>query len=190
MTDGDLSLTPTREGLILLLRQLEERFRHTALSSPEKIGAPAADSWGGILTHCGGRVLIVPLGEIKEILNFPARVTSVPLTSDWVLGIANNRGSLLPLFDLQEFLFGAPLVRDERTRVLVLEHGQTAVGLVVESSVGMLHLSKSDMADAGVGEDNPLSLFVEAHAVVEGQSVSVLNVQRLLSAEGFRAIAA
>ena len=190
MTDLDLSMTPTPETLIFLLRQLEERFRRSAASPSEAGGAPAADSWGGILTHCGGQALIVPLREIREILNFPARVTSVPLTSEWVLGIANNRGSLLPLFDLQEFLFGERLVRDDRTRVLVVEHGQTAVGLVVESSVGMLHLSKTDMIDAPAVDDDVLSLVVEARAEVDGQSVSVLSVQRLLSAEGFRAIAA
>lgn len=189
MTDLDLLVTPTTASLLLLLRQLEGRFRRAVLSPAPATRAPSGvDAWGGVLTHCGRRPLVVPLHEIREILNFPLRVTPIPLTRNWVLGIANNRGSLLPLYDLQQLLFGVPLERDERTRVLVVGQGQVAVGLVVESSVGMLHLSKGDLAEAGMPEQDALSPFVAMHAMVDGESVPILNVQELLSAKEFQEV--
>lgn len=53
--------------------------------------------------------MIAPLEEVKEILNYPDGVTRVPGTQAWLLGMANIRGNLLPLIDLQQFLGGVPV---------------------------------------------------------------------------------
>ncbi len=56
--------------------------------------------------YVGDDRLIAPLNDIKEILNFPSAITKVPGTKPWMLGIANIRGTLLPVIDLQLFLIG------------------------------------------------------------------------------------
>ena len=94
------------------------------------------DTWSGIGFNLLGQRFIAPLGEVVEMLTLPDS-TRLPGTQPWVAGLANVRGRLLPLFDLEAF-FGAKLsVNRVRHRVLVIELGDLYAGLVVSDVYGM-----------------------------------------------------
>ncbi|CAA0080154.1 Uncharacterised protein [BD1-7 clade bacterium] len=99
-------------------------------------------SWSGIGFSILGQRMIAPLGEVVEMFPVPS-VTRLPGVQDWVLGLANVRGRLMPLFDL-EFFFGGQALSVSQTnkkkrRVLVLELGDLYAGLVVNEVYGMQH---------------------------------------------------
>ena len=102
------------------------------LPSQEEI----ASTWAGIGFRILGQRMIAPLGEVTEMLPVPP-VTILPGVQPWVIGLANVRGRLLPLFDLEQF-FGAALGGNRsRHRVLVLEMGELYAGVVVSEVYGM-----------------------------------------------------
>ncbi len=107
------------------------------LASPE---LPAQreirDTWSGIGFSVLGHRFVAPLGEVVEMLEVPD-ITRLPGTQSWVMGLANIRGRLLPLFDLEAF-FGAKLSGNRvRHRVLVVELGELYSGLIVSDVYGM-----------------------------------------------------
>ena len=55
----------------------------------------------GLVSVVGDTVLVSKMGEVTEILD-PPDFTRVPGVQSWVVGIANVRGSLLPLMDLKD----------------------------------------------------------------------------------------
>jgi len=119
-----------------LLCQLEQRYLAMAapLPSPQKV----VQHWSGIGFRLGQRLHTAPMSEVTEILYQPP-CTSLPGVKSWVKGVANLRGRLLPILDLCSF-FGWPSASQRKQhRVLVVEHGQTFVGLLVDEVFGMQH---------------------------------------------------
>lgn len=75
--------------------------------------------------------------EVAEIVT-PPQMTRIPGVKPWALGIANMRGNLLPVMDLQGFLYGENLLLNpRRQRLLVVNHAGIYVGLLVEAVIGM-----------------------------------------------------
>ena len=124
-----------------LLRKIEESCRNCSHGFPHK--QELSSEWSGIGFRIGNTSLVTPLGEVVEILEFP-ELTSVPMTRPWVKGIANIRGSLLPVIDLTDYLNRTPTKLTARTRVLVVDHNEVYTGLVVDEVLGMKHFMNNE----------------------------------------------
>ncbi len=98
-------------------------------------------SWSGIGFNILGQRMVAPLGEVVEMLPVPSS-TQLPGVQSWVLGLANVRGRLLPLFDLEAFFGGKLSSHRGKHRVLVLEMGELYAGLIVNEAYGMQHFSE------------------------------------------------
>jgi twitching motility protein PilI len=145
------SQTAFAQDVVELLASYEWRCREHAVGLPQQ--DRAKDYWEGVMFYVGDERLISPLDEIKEILNFPASMTRVPGTKPWMLGIANIRGTLLPVVDLQMFLIGRKTERGRRSRVLVFALGTGLTGVLVGDMVGMRHFSKDTATGKPIAPD-------------------------------------
>ena len=126
-----------RDGdqLFRLLADMEARSQRKAGGLPQE--QAQEEAWEGVVFNVGDASLVVAPGEVVEILNFPSGVSQIPGAKPWMRGIANIRGNILPIVDLQAF-FGGPLtVATRRSRVLVFNQGEGLVGLLVGEMVGM-----------------------------------------------------
>jgi twitching motility protein PilI len=121
------------------LGDLDRRFRAHAVGLPQREKEP--DAWAGLLFRIGQVAVVSELGEIAEVLEFPRDVTPVPATKAWVRGVANNRGTLLPVFDLCGLLFDVPTARNPRNRVLVVRDAEVPFGLLVGYVTGIRRLN-------------------------------------------------
>ena len=75
------------------------------------------------------------MDDVIEILDLPV-LSNVPLTQPWVRGIANVRGSLLPVIDLNGYLGNEVPRVTNKTRVLVIDFNGVYSGLVVDALDG------------------------------------------------------
>lgn len=64
-----------------------------------------------------------------EVISVP-KIVRIPATPGWLLGVANLRGSLVPLFDLKS-LFEIARPADEERFALIFDRGDQAVGILV-----------------------------------------------------------
>jgi twitching motility protein PilI len=177
-----MSDTDSRE-LVGLLQGIEQRCRSHAAGLPQQQEAP--ESWEGVVFSVLGTRLAVSLSEVVEMLPLPPVITKVPGARPWVRGIANNRGNLLPLIDLQAFLGGDLIVPDRRTRVLIVNHGEIVAGLLVENVMGMRHflLEKQCECPEMVA---PLAKYVRAAFQHEGETWPVFSAFTLAESPEFQ----
>lgn len=119
------------------LIQLADKIKQVrpALPAQEDIKT----NWSGIGFNILGQRMIAPLGEVVEMLPVPS-TTKLPGVQGWVVGLANVRGRLLPLFDLEAFFGGKLTQSRHKHRVLVLEMGELYAGLIVSEVYGMQYL--------------------------------------------------
>lgn len=168
----------TGEALFDLLARLDARCRDQGAGLPDE--APVEETWAGVLFRVRGRDMLAPLGEIAEVLEPPPDITAVPGTKPWLLGVANNRGTLLPIFDLAALTLGGTAEFAETDRILVVRQNDLPCGLLVSSVVGIRHCEqKSRMTGRGEGL-GALEPFVDAAFALDAGPVPVLGLERML----------
>lgn len=134
------------------------------VSRQSALGLPAqtdvAPQWSGVGFSCLGFRFVIPMGQVSELMEVPS-ATRLPGVQNWVIGLSNVRGRLLPLFDLARFMGGQISNQKKSHRVLVLERENLFSGLVVDRAFGMQHFL-ADTYEESTGElpDN-LKKFVE-----------------------------
>ena len=141
-----------------LLRDIEDRCQGCSNGLPRK--QETSSEWTGIAFRLAGSSLVVPLGEVVEILEFPP-LTPVPMTAPWVRGMANIRGSLLPVIDLGGYLDGSMTKITARTRILVVDHNDVYTGLVVDEVLGMKHFMKDEYVASEVVVEEFLKPYMQ-----------------------------
>jgi twitching motility protein PilI len=130
----DLSLRSLRDRPFELLKELEKRSRNvTAGNTPE---AAAGHEWVGVAFRMGGETFLVAREETREVLGYPAVITRIPGAKNWVKGLANIRGQLLPMLDLRQFLGSGATMPGRNTRIVVANHREIPAGLIVDEVLG------------------------------------------------------
>jgi purine-binding chemotaxis protein CheW len=124
----------------------------------------------------------LPIDAVDEVAEVPAQITRVPKTPDFLEGVVNQRGQVLPVVD-QRRRFAMPQLDDgSRRRLVVVRTADLRAGLIVDS------VSKVLRSDAGAISDAP-DLTGEATRLVtgiinqagDGRMVLILDAAELLT---------
>jgi len=87
----------------------------------------------------------IPIAKIQEI-DRAAKMTRVPRTADYVDGITNLRGEVVPVINARKRFNLPQKEADERTRVIIMELGGVKTGLLVDSVREVLNLATKDIS--------------------------------------------
>ncbi len=143
--------------------------------------------WSGIFFHALGIDFLVPKYQVTEVMQVPA-FRKMFGVKPWVLGIANVRGTLLPIFDLQGYLLGKNISLNLRTtRVLMIETHGAFSGVLVSAVYGMKAFEVESFVDRRP-EKVPESLapyVSESFAESEQKLYGVFDLQALSLSEEF-----
>jgi twitching motility protein PilI len=162
-----------------LIVALEARFRTLGTHLPQE--AAPVERWAGILFRVRERHLLAPLDQVAEVLGVPGDITPVPGTKSWVVGVANHRGTLLPVFDLAALTQGGQPVRRDTDRILVVRQDELPCGLVASAVIGIRHFDVTWRVAEPPGGLGVLRPFVAASFPLEGEPVPVIALDRLLA---------
>lgn len=130
-----------------------------ALLEDAHAGAPAD---GAVVVRLGGTRYGIAMDAVAEVGKMP-RLTRVPGVPEWLPGVANFRGRILPVLDLRPLL-NAPLISPgTAARLLVLSKDGTGLGLLTEGVEGTAEI------DPDLVVPPPGTLSAETTALLMGQ---------------------
>ena len=126
----------------------------------------------------------VDILKVREIRSWQP-VTQIPNTPDYVLGVTNLRGIVVPLVDLR-LRFSLDKAEFDATTVVIIvkvghENGQRIVGMVVDAISDVYDIKEEDMRtapDFGGAVDTE---FIKGLATIEDEMVVILNVDMLIN---------
>jgi len=139
----------------------------------------------------GMKVVTFTLGEdvygidimsLREIRVW-AETTSLPNTPDFVMGVVNLRGVIVPVFDLRG-RFGRGMTTPTKTHaVIIVAIDSRTVGILVDSVSDIIELNDDQIRPVPEMEHKQESAFLSGLATVNGQMVSMIATEPLFGKE-------
>ena len=124
--------------------------------------------------------------KVREIIGMMP-VTSVPQTPDFVKGVINLRGKVIPVIDLRLRFGMDPSDYTERTCIIVVEiqgeAGNILIGSVVDTVSEVLNIKGEDIEDTPAFGTKLDTDYILGMAKVEGGVKILLNIDQVLNAE-------
>lgn len=170
-----------------LLRQIETRSQQYAIGLPQKI--EVRRTWSGVGFRIGDIRLVAAMSDIIEILRYP-NITKVPSTLRWVKGLANIRGNLLPVMDLNDFVNNESSKLRKSSRVLVVQHDDLSSGLLVDEVYGMRHFFTEEHSKNLPDASDKLKSYLKGSFLQNEVEWGVFSVTKLAKSSEFLNIAA
>jgi len=128
--------------------------------------------------------------QVREIIPF-SEVTPLPRVPEFVLGLINLRGTVVPIIDLALRLGFERTARTKRTSVVVCElelDGEwTRLGLLTDDVSQVLELGPDDLEPAPKLGAPVSASFLRGIGKVESRFVLILDVDTVIGGEAMRA---
>ncbi len=130
--------------------------------------------------YLGKEEFAVDILNIQGI-NRMIEITAVPNAPDFVEGVINLRGKVIPLVNLRKRMGMQPQQWDRSTRFIVVEFTNKVIGFIVDSVSEVLRISKDTIEPpppmmTGVNAD-----YVTAVAKVQDRLLILLDLQKILT---------
>src|SRR5271163_4871448 len=93
-----------------------------------------------------GRLYALPAGLIAEVIRMPA-IARVPQGPKCLMGLANLRGSVLPVASVRAILGRSETASTPASRLIVLD-GSSPVALAVDEVAALVNVGKSKMGSS------------------------------------------
>lgn len=165
-----------------LLKQLDERCRRNSSGLPVARGV--IDDWLGIGFAINDVPLLARMDEVSEILPVPHTIR-VPGVKHWVIGLANIRGNLIPVLDMNEFLHGTPTRVRKESRILVINSHGVVAGLLVDEVFGLRRFKPEEHRDDAPQYEGSLPEYLSGIFIDQVRRWNVFSVEKLTSADPF-----
>ena len=130
----------------------------------------------------------VDILKVQEIIR-TMEITKVPRAQEFVEGVINLRGKVIPIIDLRRRFGLHSKEYDKHTRIIVIEIGTMIVGFVVDSVSEVLRIPSSTMEPPPPVVAGMDSEYIRGIGKLQDRLLILLDLDKLLSNEDMEALA-
>lgn len=121
----------------------------------------------------------LPIGIVREIVRVP-EITSVPNAPEYIEGVINLRGRIIPVVDLRKRFGQEATTLNNKSRIVVVELNGRSVGLIVNSASEVLRLPPSEIEQPNtVFQEGELD-YLTGVGKIKGRLIILLDINRIL----------
>jgi len=124
----------------------------------------------------------VDILKVQEIIRM-MEITKVPRAPEFVEGVINLRGKVIPIIDLRKRFGLSARGHDKHTRIIVIEINNMIVGFVVDSVSEVLRIPFSTVEPPPPVVSGLESEYISGVGKLEDRLLILLDLDRLLSHE-------
>lgn len=168
---------PTLDVLVAAIDASLEASASVA-SMPVKIAAAGRY----VLFTSGSSGYAIKIEGVKE-LGRPPLTTPLPNVPGWLRGVANLRGDILAIADLEAFLSPGSGLRQPTRMLVVKDRDETLeAGLLVDEVMGIRSFSADSVTLPTAPIETSVSNYLDGCLVFQERLITVLDLDRLLPA--------
>ncbi|WIF94660.1 chemotaxis protein CheW [Caminicella sporogenes] len=107
-------------------------------------------------------------------------ITRVPYTQDYIKGVINLRGNVVPVIDLRKRFKLEEKEYNENSRIIIVKIEDITVGMIVDSSSEVIQISNENIDEAPVLKNNSEESFVKHIAKNDEQIIMIIDLCKIL----------
>ncbi|MFZ2405245.1 MAG: chemotaxis protein CheW [Methylobacter sp.] len=163
-----------------------------AQTSPAVVDGHGLEEQQQYLTFMlSGETYAISILRIKEIIQY-GQLTEVPRMPDFIRGVINLRGAVVPVIDLSARFGKQPTAIGRRNCIIIIEVALGAetqsVGVMVDAVNAVLEIPGSEIEPAPTFGTNIRADFIAGMGKINGKFVIILNIQHVLSMDDMEAL--
>jgi len=121
----------------------------------------------------------VDIMMVREVKGW-TETTRLPNTPEYIRGVLNLRGIIIPIFDLRARFTGTLTNPDAKNVVVILAVGERTIGILADTVSDILTVASEEIKPAPETEERIEQRFVSGLIAVEGRMVVLLDISKLL----------
>lgn len=126
----------------------------------------------------GSETFGVRISNVREIVRVP-EITAVPNAPDYLEGVINLRGKIIPVMDLRKRFGQAEIQPDKKNRILVVDFEGKLVGLIVNAASEVLKIPPSEIETPGSLLQEGEAGFVTGVGKLNGRLIILIDLNKL-----------
>lgn len=135
-----------------------------------------------VIFELGSEYFGADIAKVESIIKMQA-ITKLPHTPEFVEGVTNLRGKILPVMDLRK-RFDMPAQEvNKNNRIIVVNLNQTNVGMIVDEVSEVLTIPAGAVEAAPAISSNADSACITGIAKIDERLVILLDLQKVLSGD-------
>ena len=137
-----------------------------------------------VVFRLDGEQYAVDVDRVQEIIRVPETLIRVPNAEQYVDGLVNLRGTVLPVVDLRSRLGLDRVERDERQRIVVFTLNGVRTGFIVDSVVEVARVPRQALEPAPDLADGRATVVSQvANLTAQNRMLLVVDADQLLGVE-------
>ena len=136
-------------------------------------------------------VFAIEVSKVREVLDFTT-ITKIPRTPDFMSGVINLRGNVVPVVDLRLCFEMSKTEKTVNTCIVVMEmsiEGEaTVIGALADSVEEVIDLEPEHIQPAPRMGTQIRTEFIKGMGTRDAQFIMILDIDRVFSAEELTAV--
>ena len=139
----------------------------------------------------GGEMFALEIEKVREVLDFP-EVTKVPQTPDFMCGVINLRGNVVPVVDLRLKFGMTETVQTVDTRVVIVEiivdEEATVLGALADSVSEVIEMEPEQIGPAPKIGTRLRTEFIKGMGKRDSEFIIILDIDHVFSVDELAAV--
>lgn len=121
----------------------------------------------------------IDIASVYEIIRME-KITRVPRTPDFVEGVINLRGRIIPVIDLSRRFNLSFAERTNSSRIIIVDVGGNTIGIIVDAVSEVLRIQAASVEPPPPMIHGIDAAYLRGIAILESRLVILLNLEKIL----------
>ncbi len=160
---------------------MAEQLEQQPIESTES-RAELEDSTNLVTFRLGSGEYAIDIMQAKEIIKME-KITLIPNAPDFVEGVINLRGNIIPIIDLKKRFNLEEIEGDKNTGIIIVKIEDVDMGIIIDSISKVVSISNSDIQPpppmlSGIGQK-----YIKGVGKLEDKLLVVLDLEKLFTTD-------
>ena len=160
---------------------MAEQLEQQSIESTES-RAELEDSTNLVTFRLGSGEYAIDIMQAKEIIKME-KITLIPNAPDFVEGVINLRGNIIPIIDLKKRFNLEEIEGDKNTGIIIVKIEDVDMGIIIDSISKVVSISNSDIQPpppmlSGIGQK-----YIKGVGKLEDKLLVVLDLEKLFTTD-------
>ena len=160
---------------------MAEQLEQQPIESTES-RAELEDSTNLVTFRLGSGEYAIDIMQAKEIIKME-KITLIPNAPDFVEGVINLRGNIIPIIDLKKRFNLEEIEGDKNTGIIIVKIEDVDMGIIIDSISKVVSIANSDIQPpppmlSGIGQK-----YIKGVGKLEDKLLVVLDLEKLFTTD-------